>query len=475
MTSIDSSIGARLLATALAGIGLLGYSSTAHADCTPPQVVAEYDQPTDGLSNNDQFGHAVAMYAETAVVGAWNDDISPTAIGSVRVFVRSGNTWLPQGAKLTASDSAVNLGSDVDVDTDTLVASAFGSRAAYVFTRSGGTWTEQAKLENDGLTGNSNFSQSAAISGDTIVVGDNFDSSPLDSAGAAYVFVREGAMWTQQAKLIADDATIILLMGHAVDVDGDTAVAATFSGTAVYVFVRNGTTWSQQAKLEAFGGMGFGPGTSVAIDGDRVMIGAPSDNTPGGAVFFFTRTGTSWAQVQKLPAAAAGVMADSGFGNSVDLLGDLAIVGAYQDGATDTGSAHILVRNPVGWSAMAELTESTDVDANDEFGYAVALYGDAAVVGAQWDDWGTTLENSGAATFYDIRCEGACCVNGACVLISISDCGQVGGEFQGLNSVCTGVACDPPCCRGDFNGDQTLNALDVQGFTDALLLGETCP
>lgn len=450
-----------------------GPIGAARGQCDP-KVTAEFDQlPAVGLASGDTFGNAVAMHAGTAVVGASRDDGGAFVdSGAVRVYVRSGDTWAQQGPVLFASDqtNGAFFGFDVDIDHDTIVAAADGADAAYVFVRSGGSWSEQQKLLPDGVGGFSGFfAMSVAVSGDTIVAGDWLNSDPILQAGAVHVFARSGATWSLQTKLHPDDAGVNQAFGFDVAIDGDTVAATNFSGTAVYVFVRNGTTWSQQAKIED---NYFDGNASIALDGDRLMIGCPNVGS-NGTVYFYTRSGSTWS----LEDVVAGGFAGERFGNAVDLDGDLAIVGAdlYDSTAMDAGRAYVLARIASNWQITSSaLAETTDVDDFDFFGKAVAIDCDAALVGAPSDNW-MAVNDSGAATFYDLRCDGACCVNGACAIVSVCDCENLGGQYQGPATTCAGVDCGVACCPGDLNGDQSIDGLDVQGLVDALLNDLVCP
>ena len=194
---------------------------------------------SDGAAE-DWFGYSVALDGDTAVVGSRFDDDNGEASGSAFVYVRSGGVWTEQ-AKLTASDGAAfdEFGISVAIDGDTAVVGAweagdtpiFGADNgwAYVFVRVGGVWTEQAKLIASDAEINENFGISVAVSGDTVVVGSwhDDDACPSDifcRSGSAYVFTRSGAVWTQQAKLTASDAAAGDQFGVSVAVDVDTAV-----------------------------------------------------------------------------------------------------------------------------------------------------------------------------------------------------------------------------------------------------------
>jgi hypothetical protein len=251
-------------------------SSAAHVPTQQAYIKASNPE------QNDFFGWAVAVSGNTMIVGAYQEDSSATGV--------NGNQ---------NNNSAVDSG------------------AAYVFVRNGTNWTQQAYLKASNTGAGDNFGYSVAISGDTVVVGAPFEDSnatgvngnqnnkSATDAGAAYVFVRNGTTWSQQAYLKASNTGAGDNFGVAVAVSGDTVVigasddssatgvngnqnsnSATNSGAA-YVFVRNGTDWSQQAYLKAsntdandnFGGghgLYFAPIMgAVAVSGDTIVVGAP--------------------------------------------------------------------------------------------------------------------------------------------------------------------------------------------------------
>lgn len=200
-------------------------------------------------------------------------------------------------------------------------------------------------LASDAAT-NDVFGYSVAISGDTAVIGAYLeDTAPNSDNGAVYVFVRTGTTWTEQAKLLASDAFTSDFFGISVAISGDTAVIGAYSedtapntdNGAAYVFVRSGTTWTQQAKLLASDAASFNAfGNSVAISGDTAVIGAPikstAPNSLNGAAYVFSRTGTTWTEVSKLTDSAR---ADGDlFGRSVAISGDKIVVGADSSDAS---------------------------------------------------------------------------------------------------------------------------------------------
>ncbi|MEO7323291.1 MAG: FG-GAP repeat protein, partial [Dokdonella sp.] len=373
---------------------------------------------TDG---GDLFGNSVAIAGDTVVVGAPREDSN--AIGV------NGNQ----------SDN-----------------SATDSGAAYVFVRDGaGNWLQQAYLKASNTGGGDLFGKSVAISGDTIVIGasleasdaNGVDGNPNDNsasqAGAAYVFVRDGAgHWAQQAYLkssnsesgdffgssvgIAGNIVVVGAVGEASSATGvngnQTDNSATFAGAA-YVFVRTGSgTWSQQAYLKASNTGNFDIfGTSVAISGDTVVIGAEredsiatgvngnqSDNSAAeaGAAYVFVRDGAgNWSQNAYLKSSNTG--AGDSFGKSVAISGDTVVIGASleasnasgvngdqsDNSASQAGAAYVFVRDGAGnWAQQAYL-KASNTDAGDLFGESVAVSGNTVLVGARAEDSNATGVN----------------------------------------------------------------------------------
>ena len=330
----------------------------------------------------DTFGYSVSISGDTALVGAPTDDDGGADSGSTYVFVRNGTTWTQQ-AKLTASDAATGdeFGTSVSLDGDTALVGAKRDNAkgvfsgsAYVFVRSGTTWTQQTKLIADDGGAGDKFGFSVSIDGDTALVGALFGHGNVPSSGSAYVFFRNGTTWTQQAKLSDPDGAALDLFGQSVSVSGDTALIGApsdddngnMNSGSSYVYTRSGTSWTQQAKLIADDAKaGDNLGHSVSLDGDTALIGAKGNDDKGassGSAYVFTRSGTTWSQQAKL-------IADDGagfdlFGLSVSIDGDKALVGAISgDGnVTDSGSAYAFVRSGTTWTQQDEWGRMAIVD-----------------------------------------------------------------------------------------------------------------
>jgi hypothetical protein len=358
--------------------------------------------PADGTTVV-ALGEAVAFDGDTAVIGAPSDSVDGNHSGSAYVFVRYGDAWIEHARLLPADGEAGNqFGKAVAVTGVTAVIGApyddhgagFGS--AYVFVRSGGVWTQQAKLlPADGPAGDL-FGWSVALDGNTALIGAYEDDDNGSGSGSAYVFVRSGGVWSQQAKLLPADGDAGDFFGADVALHGDTALIGALTDDALgnksgsaYVFMRSGGVWSEHTKLQApDGGAGDVFGCAVALDGDTALIGARGDDCghyDSGSAYVFVRSGELWWSQAKL-CPSDGDHYDR-FGTDVALSGGIAVIGAYQDDDNGfwAGSAYVSTRTDGVWTLQAKLLAS-DGAAQDLFGKGVALDGDTAVIGAPWDD-----------------------------------------------------------------------------------------
>jgi hypothetical protein len=367
--------------------------------------------PADGQAH-DAFGSAVAFDGDRALVAAVYDDDNGSNSGSAYVFTRAGGAWTEE-AKLLPADGAEDdwFGFNVALDGDTALLGAvhdddlaFESGSAYVFTRTGGVWIQQAKLlPADGAT-EEYFGCAVTLDGDTAVVGAYDQDNGLNS-GSAYVFTRAGDEWTQRAKLLPADAQPYQYFGSALALDGDILIVGAYgdednggAAGAAYVFMRTAGVWTQQAKLLASDGDAVDYfGGSLALDGDTAIIGASADDDNGdesGSAYVFQHSAGVWTQAAKL-RASDGADGDR-FGAPIALDGDTALIGARSDddNGQSSGSAYYFTREWGVWAQQAKLLPD-DGEANDQFGRNLALQGDTAVIGARWNH--SNAINSGSA------------------------------------------------------------------------------
>ena len=403
---------------------------------------------SDNGDPHDSFGNAVAIDGDTAVIGARFEDSngssagdnSADSAGAAYIYVREGTTWVQQAyLKASNADADDRFGTAVAISGDTVVVtaasedsdgsspddnSASSAGAAYVFVRQGTTWVQQAYLKASNVEAGDTFGDSAAIDGDTIVIGtdseDGNGSSPDDnsaaSSGAVYIFEREGTIWTEQAYLKSSNIEKNDDFGYAVAIDGNTLVVSAYNedgngvdladnsvpdSGAVWVFEKINGLWEEQAYLKASNLEDFDRfGRSVAIDSNIIVVGAydensngssPDDNsaTSAGAAYIFMRVGDTWEEQAYLKASNA--EANDKFGDAVTIAGTTVIVGAPKESSNGSspndnsmisaGAAYVFAFDGVNWIEQTMLKASTPVD-NERYGLSMALDGHVAFVAA---------------------------------------------------------------------------------------------
>ncbi len=384
----------------------------------------EYKINASDAEVNDWFGESVSIKGDYAIVGAPNGDeggyggMSDT--GSAYIYKKDSSSWIEQ-AKLIASDSGLynEFGSSVSISDDyAIVGARYGdvggyggasdTGSAYIFKRDGVLWTEQAKLIASDPETDNEFGSSVSINGDYAIVGSPYGDEGgyggSGDIGAAYIFKRDGVLWTEQAKLIASDPETDNEFGSSVSINGDYAIVGSpyyseggyggksYMGSA-YIFKRDGVSWTEQAKLTASDGEAYDQfGVSVSINGDYAIVGTRYGDEGGyggerdkGSVYIFKRDNTLWTEQTKL-TASDGETYDE-FGASVSIDGNYAMVGApYNNeggygGVIDKGAVYIFKRDGVSWTGQTKLT-APDGDVNDNFGASVSISGGNSIVGA---------------------------------------------------------------------------------------------
>jgi hypothetical protein len=285
---------------------------------------------------------AVTPDGNTVALGAATIQVGPNAYSLGLVFTRSGGT-LSQQVDLIGSNvvggpfgSVVAISADGNTAIAGVALDSSLTGAAWVFTRSGGVWSQQGpKLVGTGAVGPAEQGWSVALSadGNTAIVAGGNDNNGI---GAAWVFTRSNGVWTQQAKLVGSDAVGNAHQGSvALSADGNTAIVGggnDNAGTgAVWVFTRSGGQWTQQgSKLVGTGAVGkAGQGSSVALsaDGNLAIVGGPYDNgaplgNEVGAAWLFARSDGSWSQLQELANNGEADFPQAFFGASVALSAD---------------------------------------------------------------------------------------------------------------------------------------------------------
>ncbi|CAH0537239.1 FG-GAP repeat protein [Vibrio marisflavi] len=440
--------------------------------------------------SDDNFGVSVSLSSDgnTWAVGAYSEDSDATGIdgngssnaellsGAVYVFIRSSSTWTQQAyVKASNTESVDRFGFSVSLSSDgnAMVVGAYGedseatgvggnealngaglSGAAYVFSRSGSTWSQQAYVKASNTEANDNFGRSVAISldGNTLAVGANGEDSEatgidgnesLSSAtesGAVYVFTLSGSTWSQQSYIkasnteaddnfgisvsLSSDGNTLAVGANGEDseatgIDGTESVNGALQSGAVYVFSRSGSTWSQQAYVKASNTEAddnFGASVSISSDGNTLVVGADGEDSEAtgidgndslngalssGAAYVFSRSGSTWSQ--QAYVKASNTAADDNFGVSVSISSDgntLAVGATGEDsestgvdgdgtvnGASASGAVYVFSRSGSTWSQQAYF-KASNAEADDNYGASVSSNSDGSTlaVGADGED-----------------------------------------------------------------------------------------
>ena len=424
-------------------------------------------------------------------MGAPNEDDEAVDAGAAYVFQRDngGNDNWGEVRKLTASNAKAGhrFGTGVAVSGDTAVVGACCEGAggnnrgtAYVFRRDeggAGNWGEVKKLTASDAEDFDSFGISVAASSDIIVVG-AYEATGDFNTGAAYMFQRDeggAGNWGEVKKLTASDAARHDFFGVSVSVSGDTVMVGasrccrndnpTGIEGAAYVFLRDAggkDNWGEVTKLtasDAESGDFFGD--SVAVSGDTALIGGLGEDDGGsfaGAAYVFQRDDggvNNWGEVKKLTASDA--EAFSYFGTSVAVSADTALVGALQEAArgNDAGAVYVFQRDDGGianWGEVTKLTAS-DAQTNDLFSAGVAVSGDTAVVGADFEDGGAT---DGGAVYVFERSAGS-----PIPTAKTTDTPQPASTDTPVPTSKPDPTATPEVSTGDANCDGTVNVVDA--------------
>jgi hypothetical protein len=338
--------------------------------------------------SGDYFGRSVSLSGDgkvAAVASPWDDDVAVDS-GAVFVFVQNSMGEWNRVQKLKANDAS-----------------------NYIYLGGIGTQTDQLR--------------GVSISGDgsIIVAGSSYNDPNGTDSGAAYVFEKSGSTWTQFQKIVASDGAASDHFGASVSVsrDGSTiAVGSPYDDTttdqgAAYIFEKVGGTWTQVQKIvqsDTLANTSFG-GTGVELtdDGTTILVGASFHDTGGqntGRAYIFDKAANgTWSQTQILRASNGG--ASDQFASGIGISGDGTVIccGAYGEdtGATNKGAAYIFVKSAAGaWSQTeTQIIQASDGTTSDFFGLGVSVSqnGDRILVGAYMDD--TTEGDSGSMYIFD--------------------------------------------------------------------------
>jgi uncharacterized protein YdbL (DUF1318 family) len=376
------------------------------ADFSTTQSTSIGNVPAVIVSQSSSSLAAIVMPGATS--GAINVMTSGRTVDANGMFTvtPTGIPRTQQGSKLTGSGNvgesqqgySVALSADGNTAALGSVNDNSSAGAVWIFVRSGNTWSQQGgKLVGDGAVGAAVQGYSVALSGDgnTLLVGAPYDDSHV---GAAWIFTRSGSNWTQQGdKLIGTGAVGNAWQGNAValSADGNTAlVSGPSDGSdvgAVWFYTRSGSTWTQQGNKLVGTGSVFSQhqGTAVALsaDGNTALVGAFNADSNVGATWVFTRSGTTWMQQgDKLVGTGAVGESQQGTAAAISADGNTALIGGGSDDS-GAGAAWVFTRSGTTWTQQGDKLVGTGAPAIANQGWSAALSADGstAIVGSKSD------------------------------------------------------------------------------------------
>lgn len=367
------------------GFAVVVTTSSAASQC-------ELNLMASDAAPSDEFGASVALAGDVALVGAPGVDDLGQDSGAAYVFRRQAGVWTEEAKLLPLNGAAGDaFGTSVAILGDIAVVGApdadkngAGSGTVYVFTAQAGVWTLQQEFAGDDTVGGDRFGLSVTVGPDVLVVG---AAEHTSSAGAAYVFRSVAGTWPQEQKLTAAGTVHDDHFGSSVALDGTRlAIGAPFHDSgfgqagSAYVFEDVGGAWVERQELTAMDGA-FDDffGMSLSLEGDTLLVGAEGADglhDASGAAYVFELSVGAWNETAKLTAEGADT--DDAFGSSVALSGGLALVGTRSNEA-------FLFEAGAGWAPVRRIA-GPDESGLDRFGAGVVLDGTAAMIAASEDD-----------------------------------------------------------------------------------------
>ena len=364
--------------------------------------------------DDDRFGFSVAIAGDTAVVGApFALDADGMELGAAWVFQRSGTTW-SEVDKLVAADAVAGdrFGWSVATDGETVVVggpSVAGGGAAYVFTRTGTRWLQRAKLQ--GAQPDAQLGHAVGVVGATVLAGAprHAVGGAAPGSGAVLRYERSTAQWLPHGAFAGTLAGVDARFGHAIAFSGSRAVvgapgdpvAAQPGRGSAYVFELTPAANFELGRLIASEGAASDSlGAAVALDAGGVLVGAPGADGGEGAGYVFVENGATFAQQARLSSADGGGAEFAG--SAVAIAGDRAWLGAALDDLPPNraqGSVHGYARSGAAWTAGPAL-ETGGGASHEVFGYSVAIDGGLALAGAFLDDTLEGADDAGTATVF---------------------------------------------------------------------------
>lgn len=396
-------------------IGLIGLVSSVaaargQAPCEQTTLFAPDAAP------GAEFGAAVALDGPFVLAGAPRDDTHGFYAGAAYIFRFNGRQWVfHQRLSPPTLGPGDLFGYAVALNGDKAAVAAVGKNGSagtvYVYHLNGTLWELEQTLVSSQPQSDFYFGLSLALQNNVLVVGEPSVAYPPDVTGFAHVFRHNGVAWNHEKRLVPADGGPDKQFGFSVAIDGNAiAVGARWDNQkdmlagAAYLFRKNGAQWSQEKKLMAAdGGANDQLGSAVCLQGDTLYCGAPQYWNDGGAAYVFQRNGGNWSQTQKL--MPANTHSNDRFGAALAVAGNRLLIGS-SEAYTGTGLTYIFVKNGTLWTEYGLLNPAQSPGPGAWYGAAMAVNGATVLIGARGaagECEGSAACQPGAATFFNLN------------------------------------------------------------------------
>jgi len=356
-------------------------------------IVSGINETPDGDTADTYSGWDTSQLPEGEyyIYGIIDDGTNTPGVDYSDGPIKIVHSTVQESLKISLNDvlDGTQFGYSVAVDGDYAIIGD-SNDSAYIYKKDGSIWTRQTRLIIEDINGAVDSEKSVSLDGDYAIVGAPEATNESNvQTGMVYIFVRQGDTWVQQARFAPNDGYSGIDFGCSASISGDYAAIGTLDYSA-YIFKREGNTWAQHAKLttDAWNNAG-GFGNAVSISGDYVIVGAKdADETwyryDWGAAYVYKRDGDTWTQQSRLVAKDG--YKYNHFGTSVAIDGDYAYVGTpYHEvsGYSSAGAVYVFKRSDAYWSQMTELNDPSP-STSGYFGQAVAINNNRVIIGAHY-------------------------------------------------------------------------------------------
>jgi hypothetical protein len=388
------------------------YGTLKNSDVSKTELMQVVSNPTPEAYEN--FGGAVAIYGDTLVIGAKNDNTAAADAGSVYVYIKVNNTWeLQQTINNPSPVLEDYFGSSVDIHKDTIIIGSYGDDtggtnrvgAAFIYTRSGTTWTLQQEINNPTPVDIDHFSNSVSLYEDTVAIGALFEDTGASAAGSVYIYTRSGVTWTLQQEINNPSPVINDQFGYSVSLFRDTVaisanlkeVSAISDAGAAYVYTRTGGVWTLEQTIENPSPVASDRfGNSISLYEDTIAVGSTPLTANTEKIWVYSRIGTTWTLDKEIETPIP-ITDEIGFGKIVKVHQDTVIASGVWNDAS--GAVYIFSRDEGNWNYI-DMFKNPTPNGSEGFAASLALYDDTILVGANQTD--TSLLDVGSAYIYSI-------------------------------------------------------------------------